>query len=202
MVPGLARWLLLTLLLCGCASTPAVRDQFYQLTTSQTASELARRAPTPLHPGTLLVTNIAARGFLGGLPIVFREDQQPALTQRYDNHLWEQPPARMLKAQLVRTLDSAGLFRHVLADPSGAQIDYRLSGQLTRFEHRPTAQPPTVALELELTLIEAATRRLVFVRRYTQQQPTAASTPAAMVAAFNQLVDRVLDEIIADLRTI
>ncbi len=198
MVSGLARWLLLTLLLSGCASTPAVRDQFYQLT----ASELMPSSQVPLHPGTLLVTNIAARGFLGGLPIVFRDDEQPSLTQRYDNHLWEQPPARMLKAQLVRTLDSAGIFRHVLADPSGAQIDYRLSGQLTRFEHRPTAQPPTVALELELTLIETSTRRLRLARRYARQQPTAASTPVAMVAAFNQLVDQVLDEIIADLRKI
>jgi cholesterol transport system auxiliary component len=185
----------LALVLTGCASPePAPRDRFYSL--GAPATPAASRTPLS---ATLLVNNLAARGFLGGRQIVFRTEEEPLRVQRYPTVLWEEPPGRALAARLVDALRAAGLYRFVLSPEQRVRGDYVLGGELTRFEHRPTAVPPRVTADLTLTLMRSGDRRSMLAKRYAGEEPAAASTPEEMVRAFQRLADRLVAEAVADL---
>lgn len=192
------------LLLSGCGgSGPRVADAFYSLQPAlvqePTGADLTRTG-TGQGVGTLQVSPWSARGFLGGTQIVFRTAAEPLQTQRYDHFMWDQPPARALAAALAVGLRASGTFAFVLGGAERAQADFVLIGDLTRLEHLPTNTPPRVAAAWTLTLIDARTRRARFSQTYAGEEPTAASTPAAMVAAFDRLTGRLLSAAVADLK--
>jgi cholesterol transport system auxiliary component len=187
--------LLHTLLLWGCASPqPAPKDRFYDID----PPEIAASTGAPLR-ATLMVNDLAARGFLGGRQIVFRTEAEPLEVQRYPNHLWEEPPGRALAAQLVEALRAAGLFQFVLTPAQRVRTDYVIGGEVTRFEHHPTAAPPRVAADFTLTLMRSGDRRSMLAKRYVGEEPAAANTPEEMVRAFNRLAGRLIGEAVQDL---
>jgi len=191
-------WLLalLTLMLVGCASPePVPKDRFYDID----APEVAARAASPLAV-TLMVNDLAARGFLGGRQIVFRTEAEPLQVQRYPNHLWEEPPGRALAAQLVEALRAAGLFKFVLTPAQRVRTDYVLGGEVARFEHHPTALPPQVVADFTLTLMRSGDRSSMLAKRYAGEETAAANTPEEMVRAFNRLAGRLIGEVVQDLQ--
>jgi cholesterol transport system auxiliary component len=199
MVPLIVRWLmpLITLSLVACgAPEPVIRDRFFALD-----------PPVPVTPGgsvtaaTLLVNDLAARGFLGGRQIVFRTAEDPLEVKRYPQLLWEEPPGRALARELVAALRSARLFGLVITPAQRARTDYLLGGEVTRFEHLPTDRPPRVRAEFSLTLLRGADRRSVFSGRYAGEEPSGGATPQAMIQAFNRLSGRLLGEAVRDLRS-
>jgi len=196
--PALAAALLSVVLLDGCGSAgPPVRDRFYTL---DPAVDLA---PSPrTMPGTLLITPFASRGFLGGTQIVFRTADAPLQVQRYDSLLWEQPPGRALAEALIPAVRGAGLFEYVVSIADRADPDLVVNGELTRFEHRPTAQPPSVSAAFNLTVITNSDRQTRFLKTYEGVEPTRESTPEAMVHAFNRLTERLLTEAARDMQRV
>lgn len=179
--------LLLVLLLGGCGSSgPVVSERFYTL-------EPALGLPSSQRtlPGTLLVTPLAARGFLGGTQIVYRTAEAPLQVQRYDNLLWEHPPGRAMAEALIAALRNARAFEFVVAIADRAEADLLINGTLSRFEHLPTAAPPQVAVAFNLTLV-GSDRQTRFSKTYEGTEPVGTSTPEAMVRAFNRLAGRLM----------
>lgn len=184
-----------SLLLSGCGSTaPPVEDAFFRLEPALSVAAAAR----PL-PGTVLVTALGTRGFLGGSQIMFRTADAPLQAQRYNTRLWEDTPGRAMAGGLGTAVRTAGLFEYVVTVADRARADWLLSGELERLEHLPTDQPPRVVAEFTLTLVGGQTRAVVFSGTYAGEEPTSASTPEAMAAAFNRLTGRLLTGALADL---
>jgi cholesterol transport system auxiliary component len=76
--PHVLTALIVVLLAGGCGSSAPMRsDLFYSLDPDPLESPVG----APL-PGTLLVSDLAARGFLGGRQIVFRTEAEPLQVQR------------------------------------------------------------------------------------------------------------------------
>jgi cholesterol transport system auxiliary component len=151
---------------------------------------------------TLLVNDLAARGFLGGRQIVFRTQDRPLEVQRYNLFLWEEPPGRAIAGNLARALRTANLFEFVIRPAQRSRADLILGGELTRFEHLPTAGPPRVEADFSLTLVRGADRRSLFSRRYRGSEAVRAATPEAMARAFNRLASRLIDDAVRDLRSL
>ncbi|MBK5941005.1 hypothetical protein CCR96_17455 [Halochromatium roseum] len=190
--------LLLTVLalLAGCGSSgPAQRDQFYTLQPELVISPSHQRVP-----GSLLVTPLASRGFLGGTQILFRTADAPLQVQRYDALLWDEAPGRALSEALIAALRASGSFQFVVSVADRARADFILNGELTRLEHLPTATPPQVSAAFNLTLIAQQDRSIQFAHSYSGQAPTAANTPEAMARAFNRLTGRLLTQAMQDLQ--
>ncbi|TCT20204.1 ABC-type transport auxiliary lipoprotein family protein [Thiobaca trueperi] len=192
--------LLLVLLLTGCGSSPPLQsDRYYAL------SPIIRETPaaTPAS-GVLLVNTLAARGFLGGRQIVYRQDGQPLRVERYDWLLWEETVPRALAQSLADAIRDAGLFEFVVTPADRARADYILSGEVETFEHRPTDQPPRVVASLNLSLVRATDRRSVWMKTYRGEEQVDASTPEAipdaMAESFNRLTARLVGEVVRDLR--
>ena len=188
--------LVAALVLAGCSSSPPQRtDGYYRLE----PQPLVTPTGTPA-PSVLLVKDVSARGFLGGREIVFRTREEPLLTQRYDDLLWEDPPTQSLTKALVTALRAAKVFRFVVVPAEGARADYLLGGELQRFEHRPTDAPPRVAATLHLALVQADSRRTLASRDYRGEEVVDGATPNAMVAAFTQLGARLIGDAVRNLQ--
>ncbi len=205
MVQVACRWtprlipLLLSLLLGACASAPpAQRDHFYRL---DPPTDVTTGTGPPLS-ATLRVSDLAARGFLGGRQIVFRTQAQPLETRRYVQYLWEEPPGQALASALVKALRAANLFRFVTGPGQDARAQYLLSGKIIRFEHLPTAQPPRAALAFTLLLAQADSRAPILEREYEGREPVSGDTPDAMAQAFNRLAGRLIGKAVDDLRAL
>jgi cholesterol transport system auxiliary component len=150
---------------------------------------------------TLLVTQPSARRLTAGREMVFQRDDRPGELQRYTYHLWAEPPAAAIASALTVALREARLFAFVIAPGQRAQADYLLTGELLRLEHLPSALPPQVAAELQLTLVDGYNRRPLFANRYQGREATGSDdSPAAAAAAFDRLLGRLLSEAVRDLQ--
>ena len=195
--PHVLTALIVVLLAGGCGSSAPMRsDLFYSLDPEPLESPVG----APL-PGTLLVSDLAARGFLGGRQIVFRTEAEPLQVQRYDDLLWADPVPRALSRNLVRAVRHAQIFEFALIPADRARADYLLGGEVERFEHLPTAKPPRVVGALNLALVRADDRRSVWDRSYRGEVEVQGDTPDAMAEAFNRLAALLVADVVRDLRT-
>ena len=186
------------LLLGGCgASEPVKPDRFYSL-----GAVPQRTAATVPAPAILLVNSLAAQGFLGGRQIVYRTRESPLVVQRYEDLLWEDPPSRAIAAALVEALRAAKVFQFVVIPADRARADFLLGGEVERFEHLPTEQPPRVSASFTLTLVRANDRGSIANRRYSGEEPVDGVSPDAMAEAFNRLTARLVAEAVRDLETL
>ncbi len=184
--------------LVGCGTSgPIKSDRFFRLD----PAVLEGPAGAPV-PAILMVHDLAARGFLGSRAIPFRTREDPLVAQRYDDLLWEEPPARALARALVTALRAARVFEFVVVSAERARADYLLGGELERFEHLPTDQPPRVAATFQLALVRADDRSVVATRDYRGEEPVDAATPDAMIAAFNRLSARLAAAVVRDLQSV
>jgi cholesterol transport system auxiliary component len=190
---------LASVLLTACGTTgPAQRDRFYTLE-PQVQVEPATTSPLG---ATLLVYGLSARGFLGGRQIVFRTQDRPLEVQRYNLLLWEEPPGGSVARDLVAALRTAQLFELVITPAQHSPGDYILRGEIDRFEHLPTAEPPQVAADFSLTLMRGSDRRPLLARRYQGQEVVSGASPEAMARAFNRLAGRLVGDAVRDLQSL
>jgi cholesterol transport system auxiliary component len=194
--------LLLVLTFAGCgASAPLQRDRFYAL---EPVLSMPASASTPV-PAILLVNPLAARGFLGGRQIIYRESRQSPRVERYDALLWEEPVPRAMARVLTTVMRDAGIFRSVVIPVERARADYVLNGEVEHFEHWPRDQPPCVIATLNLSLVRVSDRQSVWTRRISGEEPVpsaaagTSATPDAMAAAFNRLAARLASAVARDL---
>lgn len=197
-LPALLPVLLSAWLLGGCGGPePSVRDYYYTLEPPISVTPSAHRLNA-----TLLVNELAARGFVGGSQIVFREADAPLEARRYNDYLWEESPARAIAEDLVSALRAARVFDYVVTVTDRAHADYLLGGELTRFEHLPTSEPPRVAAEWTLTLVDGRERDTRFSKTYAGEEPTQGHSAEAMAMAFNRLTARLIGQAVRDLQTL
>jgi cholesterol transport system auxiliary component len=149
-----------------------------------------------------MVNDLAARGLLGGRQIVYRTREQPLVVDRYDNLLWAEPPTRALAQNLVNGIRAAQVFDFVAIPADRARADYLLGGDVERFEHLPTEQPPRVAGTMNLALVRADDRRSIASRQYSGEETVSGDSPEAMADAFNRLVARLVAEAVRDLQAV
>lgn len=190
------------LLAAGCGGGERIRDIYFSLASDVAVSPVS----TPLQ-GTLRVSPLAARGFVGGSRIVYRTAEDPLQVQRYNELLWEEVPARAIADDIVAAMRAARVFENVVTAGDPARADYLITGELSRFEHLPTASPPRVSVELSLALVDGSTRRLLVSKTYSGFEPTAVNadgrtTPEAMAAAFNRLTGRLIGELVRDAQSL
>jgi len=184
--------------LAGCgASAPVRPDRFYRL--EAVPLEGASGAPVP---AILMVNHLASRGFMGGRQVVFRTREEPLVAQRYEDLLWEEPPARAIAESLVKGLRAAEVFQFVVVPAERARADYLLGGEVERFEHLPTDRPPRVVASFHLALVRASDRVPLASRAYSGEEIVDAPTSEAMADAFGRLTSRLIAEAVRDLQAL
>ena len=178
----------------ACAQPPLPEDRFYRLAVTTSPAPLAR----PPLAGVLEIERFVADGLTAGRPIVWSQSGQAHALSEYHYHFWVEAPTVLLRDQLVAQLRAAKVARSVVTPEMRIDPDYVLSGKIKRLE-RVVGATPQVVVELELAVRRTAGDSLAFLNTYRVEEPVAADSVAAAVAAINKALGAIYARFTADL---
>ncbi len=152
---------------------------------------LVAQAPAPAAPGTatLEVEPLIADRPYDDDRIVYRVD--PFRVDYYEYHRWSASPGTLVANYLIQALDHTGRFRTVVHAPSSAAA-MTLGGHIVALEEvdaTPARWVGHVALELEL--VDRATGRQVWSRRYDETEPMPVRSPEGLARAVTTALGRI-----------
>jgi ABC-type uncharacterized transport system auxiliary subunit len=137
-------------------------------------------------------------------PEVLRDDrilyyESPTQLNFYEYHRWAAEPADLFAEAIARRLRREQLFAEVRKLPARSSVDYILRGHVLNFEEvdEPGAVKGRVALEL--SLVRASDRAVVWAGSRTAEHPAARKGVAGVVEALNAASERALDELLREL---
>jgi ABC-type uncharacterized transport system auxiliary subunit len=161
--------------------------------------EGAERGESGRLPGTLLVSKLSSRGFVGDRRVVFWDAKQPQETQRYNYHLWVEAPEILILDTLTRSLRRAGVADQVSSPAQRVRADYILSGTLYRMEQRIDGDSTSVLIDIELGLVKAASKEMLLLERYVISEDATDNQIPSAVQAFERALSKLTSEYLADL---
>lgn len=192
-----SRWLLLLLLISGCATVDrAAAPLDYRLELDPaTVPQMAR------HGGVLRIARPQAEAGTSSRGIAYRT--APHQLRYYTKSRWTDTPARMLGTVLTSAFEASDLFEAVI-DDNRLPADYLLTTQLRRLEQ---VVPPhgagAVELQFRLQLIQLPQRRLLGSWLIETSAPATADSAAAVAAgnaALSQAVAAAVQSVAAALK--
>lgn len=176
--------------LTACSSPPTPKDTFYRLEVAQPADMFA---PPPI-PGVLEVNRLDTDGVLAERALAYQEGGK---LQRYRYDFWSEAPGLMLQDRIAAYLTTANAAAKVVTPDLRVPPDYALRGKLKRFEQ--IAGADSVAVEMQLALVNARDGSLILMNTYAAQVKTDGETPAAATAALGSGVTDILNRFRTDL---
>ena len=198
MAPTRARLAALAVLLVagwfGCASGPAPRDHFYRL--EITAPD---RLPSPALPGILEVDRLRVEAIAQGRRMLYRDASRPNVIGQHSYHFWADPPGLMLQDQLARGLRAAGAAKSVVTSGIRVSSDFLLKGRLVRLERHVGSGAARVAVEIEFALLVAKGNELLLQKSYAEERTAAGDDVDASVTAYQDALDTIFQQLLADL---
>ena len=153
-------------------------------------------APSPTtstHPVSLLIGRIGAPEVLQDEPIVYRSG--PNEIGAYQYHYWDEPPVRMTRVMLIRTLRASGKYQSVTQLGSLAEGEFVLQGRLDDFEEVDSGDTIAALVSMEFEMFDRKTHRTVWTHSYSRSEPVQAGQIAEVVAALNRNLMQGLTEI-------
>ncbi|MBM3564646.1 MAG: ABC transporter [Alphaproteobacteria bacterium] len=188
---GVAAALLLAALsACGQPELPT--DHYYRLQVPP-----PKAAAQPALKGTIEVNRFSADGLVAGRAIVYTESGQPHQLKEYHYHFWTEPPALMLRDQLVAFLRGGNLAQTVTTPEMRANADHVLTGRIIRLEKIEGARPQGV-LDVELA-VRSARGQMTLLNVYSAAIAADNNSVEAGVLAINKALEQVYTRFAADL---
>jgi ABC-type uncharacterized transport system auxiliary subunit len=184
----------LALALAACAQPEVPPDRFYRVEAPAPAQPLAR----PRFEGALEVEDMSAAGLVAGRAIVYADSARPNVLETYSYHYWAEPPAHMLRDELVRYLRAAGIAGSVVTETMRVDPRYSLVSRLLRLE-RLTGAQPRVVMEMEIALRDNDRGELLDVGIYRAEVVPANDTLEAAIDAFTAAFADISARLAADL---
>jgi cholesterol transport system auxiliary component len=183
----------------GCSllkPTATPSTSFYSLdrgTLTTTVKSPAAPASLPGANLTLIISPLrAAAGFDSSRIIYVRQAHK---MEYFAQSEWVDPPARMLGPLMASALEKSGAFRAVVLTPGSASGDLRLDTEITRLQQDFSTRPSRVNFVLRAILVDDKTREVVAWREFDQSLEAGSEDAPGGVAAANQVVQKVLDEL-------
>lgn len=188
---------ILALLVAGCQSAgggPAPVDRFYRVAVAEPA------VGDVSLPGILLIGRLDADGLMRERPVVYSADDAALSLAQHEYDFWIEPPARLLQVALVQYLRSAGIAHSVVTPELRVRPDFEVVGTVRRFERLIGQSGPSIAVSLDLALVDRNGDRLRVVETYRAEVECPDSTLDASVEAFNRALASILAQFLADIR--
>lgn len=195
------RWMLpaavAALILAGCqgGGDAAPVDRFYRIAISAPAAP-----EVPSLPGTVTVGRLDADGLMRERPLVYSTDSAGLSLAQHDYDYWVEPPARLLQAELVRYLRSAGVAQSVVTPDLRVRSEFEVVGTIRRFERLIGRSAHRVAVTLELALVDRTGDDPRVVKTYSAVIACPDESVDASVSAFNEAIADIFREFLDDIR--
>jgi len=183
-----------TLLLAGCLPNPAAVPPQQYFVLSDVAAAAAGQG-SAAGRRTLLVNPTVTSSFYDTQNLVY--SRTAGQRSYYQFAGWTERPGRRFSELLTRRLEARGAFATVASTTSGIKGDMLVNTRLEELYHDTSASPGRVVVEVTAEIVDYADRTMVARRRFSQSAPASADNAAGAVAAFNQAVSVLLDEMSA-----
>ena len=180
--------------LAACVQPEVPTDRFYRIEAPEPEHTLAR----PRFAGVLEVEDVSAGGLTAGRAIVHADSARPNALETYSYHFWAEPPAQMLRDELVRYLRATGIGGSVVTETLRVDPATSLVSRLQRLE-RLTGAEPRAVVELEIALRDNDRGRLLDIGIYRAEAEPADDTIESAVDAFNAAFAEICNRLAADL---
>ena len=188
-------FLLLAVLLTGCASLIAPRGHEDVFLLPSTSTPALTATPAPL-PWSLTLTTPVASGPLASRALLV--SPQPDQLQVYAGARWAEPPPALLRQRLLAAFAADGRVPQVVPGSVGALTRYTLSSDLDDFRMVVANGGQTqVRVALTVRLLDNHTRQLLAQRTFAIEQPAAGRTAPLVVAAFGAACDQLAPQVVA-----
>ncbi|MHB8092951.1 MAG: ABC-type transport auxiliary lipoprotein family protein [Syntrophales bacterium] len=133
--------------------------------------------------------------------MIFRSDNVKFDSLNYNR--WAVNPADMVADNLLRDLQESGLFRAVFSRYALDEGRYVLQGGIHEFFLRMDKTGNAAVIKLEITLKDItqreATRRILFQKKYQEEELPANQTPEGYARAISRAMERLSRKIISDI---
>lgn len=179
-------------LLVACAAPPVPKEQYFRLIADAAPAKIERSVD-----GAVEIAPFSGEGVLGERPLLFTANGGLKLEQRSYAY-WTDPPATMVRDELVSYLRSAGAAEKIVSSELRVDAKYLIEGKLHRLEQVIDGKNGG-AVEIELSLIEKATDALILSNVYKFEEPADDDSIDAAVTALNKALNDVFAKFTADL---
>lgn len=122
--------------------------------------------------------------------------RQPHELEYFAASRWADAPPRMLWPLLVQALEQSGGFRAIVQTPGVIPADVRLDVELVRLQHNFGARPSQLQISLRAQLSDVRNKRVLAVKLFDEVQNAASDDPYGGVIAANQIVQRLLGQLV------
>ncbi|TFG93836.1 MAG: hypothetical protein E4H11_07875 [Myxococcales bacterium] len=131
--------------------------------------------------------------------LVYAEDASGAELRTSSTEHWADSPTLLVQREMAAYLHAAGVADRVLTPELGIEPDYRLSGDLVRFEERRDSAAPRVVVELALIVSDERRRAILFQQSYREERAAQGPDAENAVRAYDAALSAVLTRFVADL---
>ncbi|WP_397606808.1 ABC-type transport auxiliary lipoprotein family protein [Silanimonas sp.] len=140
---------------------------------------------------TLAISEPNASALLDSNRIAVRP--KPATLQVYSGAIWADSAPDLVQSALVGAFAEHGRFQAVVRPTDGLGADLLLRLDLRHFEavYAEDAKTPTVVVELQATLVDQRTHRVIGSRRFRGEQSTEREKLPSVVPAFEAALGEV-----------
>jgi ABC-type uncharacterized transport system auxiliary subunit len=182
------------LLAAGCLGRPAPRERSFRL-------ELAppERLATPILSGILEVDRLRAHAVARRTALIYVMDASATELRSSSTEHWADSPTLLVQREMAAYLHSAGIADRVLTPELGIEPDYRLSGDIVRFEERRGSGPPRIVVELALVVSDERRRAVLLQQGYREERTAQGSDAEDAVRAYDAALSAILERFVADL---
>ena len=176
----------------ACSEQKVPEDHYYRLQVTHP------QQPAGTLPGTVQVDRFSADGLTAGRPIVFTQSGNGHQLQEYHYHFWTEPPAILLRDQLIGYLRASGVGTHVVTPEMRVDVDYVVTGKIKRLE-QVLGATPMAEVAMEIGVRRVADGGLVYLESFHVQAPSSSEHPGDGVAAMNAALDDIFSRFVAGL---
>ena len=184
--------IVLSLLLAGCLSKPALVEKSFAFQTPAPAGSAGGKGT-----GTLVVSPVEVSPLFANQPLVYRIGPNEYETDPYANFLV--PPDQSLTIPIRGYLAGSGLFASVVWPDSLIKPDKVLQVYVTElYGDFRDAKQPTAVLALRVVYASAG-GEVLLQKEYSRHLAIQKNTAAAVVAGWNQALGEIMGELATDL---
>lgn len=192
-------WLPAVLFLTACTAPSPLPDfRYYALPEPTAVPAMAK----PLFGFPVVIDYLRAEGVRGERPILYTSASDRIKLLQYHYQLWSEPPTTLVQQFLIRKLDGSRMAPLVTDQLSLRLAALRFTGDLLRFERVRIGEQWSAAVEVRLRALSSHGEMPLLDRAYRAEVPAADENLESSVAAFQQALDRIGDQLIDDLRAL
>jgi ABC-type uncharacterized transport system auxiliary subunit len=150
---------------------------------------------------TLVVERFRMNGIPNTRSILYVDPAHPNELKQYHYRHWVGSPEKLIQASLVSYLGKIGITAYVESANGESSAEYRIKGEIVRFERVMESGGPKVVVKMEVGIESTSINKPGRAKMYQAVIPTSSKSMDETVAAFGEALKLIYQSLVEDIRT-